>query len=296
LPADPTERTPRVAPEPEAIRTLPPPAERIDAQAFLRDTTASVAEKEERPTSVGERLRRWLSRNQEREDLQDDPRPRVPESLPEETPSASEGAARETSKFTWEESVPVVPDFPVRSGPTAILRPETQPGLPDASAAVESQVSVTRDEDASVPHAAGRASELEWELPRDEGLPEMTSPNGPVPEPETTTPAPTAEATTPAPMAASMTPTPMTAPMAASMTPTPMTAPMTPVPMPESPTPAAPRRVHPVLRSGAPRPREVIVPIEIHPEDLERGITLKLAIQAPWWQERDEDEEAREAA
>lgn len=47
---------------------------------------------------------------------------------------------------------------------------------------------------------------------------------------------------------------------------------------------------------GGRRPREVIVPIEIYPEDLEAGITLKLAIQAPWWGSDHEEELERGVA
>jgi hypothetical protein len=41
--------------------------------------------------------------------------------------------------------------------------------------------------------------------------------------------------------------------------------------------------------------REVIVPLVLEPEDLDRGIVLRLAIQAPWLESDAEDGESAAA-
>jgi mutual gliding-motility protein MglA len=80
-----------------------------------------------------------------------------------------------------------------------------------------------------------------------------------------------------------------------------------PIPADEPPSPpnadwadqpvlAAPPAKAPHKTRSAVKAREVIVPLVLEPDDLERGIVLRLAIQAPWLQTDEEDGEDEESA
>jgi hypothetical protein len=213
---------------------FPPVAEPVRIPRPGSDDTSVWAargdgdEPSEHHVSVGERLRRWLSRSPEPDDGDDERRARAPE------------MARPLP----------VPAFPAEmpSTPTPLPQPEPESFQPvdefvaAEEPAAEPAVAVFKAPEVPVPQLAAEPSAIS-QIP----IPEAASPETP------------------------------TAQACASTVSPPLSPAAFPPPALVSSAPPPARATQPAVRRR--RPREIIVPLELSPDDLAEGVVLKVAIR-----------------
>jgi len=376
--------SPRSEPDdqPYPSQSIPPPAERIDPGAFARRGAARDEELSERPASVGERLRRWLTRGQDRDRY-------VEEELDTGAASESRWGARpprlvpeeerEPARFTSEEHATL--GLNLTSRPAASMAPSEENGPREDWAPRSADRREPAGPDAApfsadaAPRGAEAASNGADVAPRGVEAPPFgadvaswgaeappfdsdVAPSGAeaatwganaAPSGTNAAASGAAEELTRIRLVAASAGQPQGQPLARPTAPDPApsavgfeavpsddalrshvpvqasatveirgVAPLTvaaapradvepqpterlgryedadlPAATPQGPPPAVERR--PARPAASRRPREVILPLELHPEDLENGITLRLVIQAAWRREEESEEDQRAA-
>lgn len=290
-------------PEPPVSRRAPE-AEAVPAQNELRDLSAGG-----RNPSVGERLRRWLSRPAETEAASDaEPVRPAAASTPREPNQGFEPAGR-PEPFMKLEPLGEPVGGPADPFEQPIGRPADP--IPESVGVTTEPAPLpgTTESDSGAPQnlegVSGRQEPDWFEMPLAPGLPETPIPEAASPGVLLTSESAQAFRDPPCTPAAFGTPPAMDIEPAIS----PAAAPAGPAEPGHdlSHLPAVkPLQVQPILSETKPairvglyrqkqlpshKAREVIVPLVLEPEDLERGIVLRLAIQAPWLEHEPEDEQ-----
>jgi hypothetical protein len=224
----------------EPVRMLPPGSGDTSVWASRGDGD----EPSEHHVSVGERLRRWLSRAPEPDGAADERRARPPEvAEPLPVPAFQAEIPSTPTPLPQPEPEPFQPvgEFMAAKGPAAAPAAGSI-AEPAATLAAEPAVAAFDAPKIPVPPLAAQSFAIS-QLP----IPEAVHPQMPAVQAGTPT------VTMPLPSAALPTP-----PLASA-----------------APPPA--RATQPALRRR--RPREIIVPLELSPDDLAEGVVLKVAIR-----------------